>query len=94
MCRYAFSEYKNTYACFKCRKGFKRRLDKDLLSLNVLKALKQSRFQKLIYNKEPINVRLVSKPLVKCPDCQNEMVNLGKDLRLPKRDQKGKMVGH
>lgn len=25
MCRYAFYKYKNTYACFKCQVGFKRR---------------------------------------------------------------------
>jgi DNA-directed RNA polymerase subunit RPC12/RpoP len=25
MCRYAFYNYKNTYACFKCQVGFKRR---------------------------------------------------------------------
>ncbi len=31
MCRYAFKVYKNTYACFTCRKGFKRRLDEDIM---------------------------------------------------------------
>lgn len=31
MCRYGFNAYKDTYACFTCRKGFKRRLDKDIL---------------------------------------------------------------
>lgn len=31
MCRYAYKIYKNTYACFDCRKGFKRRLDEDIL---------------------------------------------------------------
>lgn len=31
MCRYAFHQYKDRYACFQCRKGFKRRLAEDLL---------------------------------------------------------------
>ncbi|RTQ45648.1 hypothetical protein EJV47_24475 [Hymenobacter gummosus] len=31
MCRYAFHQYKATYACFQCRKGFKRRNAEDLL---------------------------------------------------------------
>ncbi|MBU0553747.1 hypothetical protein KKF91_05745 [Myxococcota bacterium] len=29
MCRYAFGHYKPHYACFDCRKGFKRRLRSD-----------------------------------------------------------------
>ena len=88
MCRYGFTEYKNTYACFKCRKGFKRRLDKDLLSLTELKILNQNEFEKLIYKKQPTNSALKSRAVVKCPECEGGMVNLGKDLQLPKKDKK------
>jgi hypothetical protein len=38
MCRYAFYKYKNTYACFKCQVGFKRRnigdVQPDLVNTN------------------------------------------------------------
>jgi hypothetical protein len=63
-------------------------LDKDLLSLNEVKTLNQNEFEKILYKKQPINQVLKSKAAVKCPDCEGEMVNLGKDLRLPKKDKK------
>ena len=69
MCRYGCIEYKNTYGCFQCRKGFKRRLDKDL---------------------PPEHVRAVR--IVNCPDCGEEMTNLGKDLRLPRKDQRAQWL--
>jgi DNA-directed RNA polymerase subunit RPC12/RpoP len=35
MCRYAFHAYKDTYACFSCRKGFKRVREEDLLPKSI-----------------------------------------------------------
>jgi hypothetical protein len=64
MCRYGYTEYKNTYACFGCRKGFKRRSEKDLL---------------------PQDVRADKAAI--CPDCGQQMANLGRDLRLPRKDK-------
>ncbi|MFC5539862.1 hypothetical protein ACFPQ1_36530 [Rhodocytophaga aerolata] len=87
MCRYGFIEYKNTYACFNCRKGFKRRLDRDLLSQKELRVEKQKKFDKLIYKKEVADKKANDTLLIKCPDCGDQMVNLGKDLRLPKKDK-------
>lgn len=84
MCRYGI-QYKNTFACFKCRKGFKRRLDKDLLSQTEQRIERLSKAIKSI--KKDKSESLLTKPIVKCPDCGGETVNLGKDLRLPKKDK-------
>ena len=59
MCRYAFYKYKNTYGCFKCQVGFKRR------------------------NLFDVDPNATEAKDAKCPNCGNEMANLGRDLRLP-----------
>lgn len=66
MCRYAFHNYKSTYACLDCRKGFKVRNAEDL---------------------EPSDRR--QNHLALCPQCRKEMTYVGKDYRVPKKqDQK------
>ena len=87
MCRYAGKWYKDTYACFKCRKGFKRRLDVDLLSPKEWRVAKQAKFQKLLYKKE-VDDKIRYKAETKCPDCGGTTTNLGRDLRLPQRESK------
>jgi hypothetical protein len=63
MCRYGFYKYKNTYGCFNCQIGFKRR------------------------NLDDINSNGTEAKDFHCPNCRTLMVNLGRDLRLPKNDE-------
>jgi hypothetical protein len=63
MCRYGFYKYKNTYGCFNCQVGFKR---KNLFDVDP-NATESKDFH--------------------CPNCRTLMVNLGRDLRLPKKDE-------
>jgi hypothetical protein len=63
MCRYAFYKYKNTYGCFNCQVGFKRRN---------------------LFDVEPNATEAKD---FHCPNCRTLMVNLGRDLRLPKKDE-------
>jgi hypothetical protein len=63
MCRYGFYKYKNTYGCFNCQVGFKRR------------------------NLHDINPNATETKDFHCPNCRTLMVNLGRDLRLPKKDE-------
>lgn len=84
MCRYGFTEYKLTYACFKCRKGFKHRQDKDMLSLKEQRIIKQDKYKQLVYKNSVIDQRNGIDE-IKCPECGNKMECLGRDLRLPKK---------
>ena len=92
MCRYGFTECKNKYACFKCQKGIKQRLNKDLLSLKELKILNHNKFENILYKKQPLNQTLKGKSVAKCPACEGEIVNFGKDLRLPKKDKQEELL--
>jgi hypothetical protein len=78
MCRYAFYNYKNTYGCFNCQVGFKRRNLSDVQPELLAKISKEARAAKekgLDYVYEGNEA--------KCPNCGGEMANLGRDLRLP-----------
>ena len=63
MCRYAYYHYKNTYGCFNCQIGFKRR--------NLHDIDREAKITKDFH----------------CPNCRTMMVDLGRDLRLPKKDE-------
>lgn len=63
MCRYAQYNYKNTYGCFNCQIGFKRRNLYDIDS--------EAKTAKDFH----------------CPNCRVIMTNLGRDLRLPKKEE-------
>jgi hypothetical protein len=78
MCRYGFYNYKNTYACFNCQIGFKRRNLYDVqpeLSDKINKEARISKEKGLEYIYEDNEA--------KCPNCGGEVANLGRDLRLP-----------
>jgi hypothetical protein len=78
MCRYAFYNYKNTYGCFNCQVGFKRRNLGDVqpeLLAKISKEARAAKEQRLDYVYEGNEA--------KCPNCGGEMANLGRDLRLP-----------
>jgi len=62
MCRYAMTLYKPHYACFNCRKTFKRRLMWDIRRDDKSEETPG-----------------------KCPQCQQPMVNIGKDFEAPKQ---------
>ncbi len=72
MCRYSFCNYKNTYGCFNCQVGFKRRNLSDVQPDEVAAAAKSG---------EEIGKDF------KCPNCGGEMANLGRDLRLPAKSK-------
>jgi hypothetical protein len=73
MCRYAFYNYKNTYACFTCQVGFKRRNHYDV--------------EPDLYNRKTKEGEEFGKD-AKCPNCGGEMHNIGRDLRLPPKTKK------
>jgi hypothetical protein len=75
MCRYGFKSYKLTYACFKCQVGFKRPNLYD-----VQPELVNELSKKAIAKKTAVPASIKD---AKCPNCGNEMYNLGRDLRLP-----------
>jgi DNA repair exonuclease SbcCD ATPase subunit len=75
MCRYAFKNYKSTYACFACQIGFKLPNLTDVqpeLANALRKKAKQEGVPMLAQVKDAT-----------CPNCNREMYNLGRDLRLP-----------
>jgi hypothetical protein len=77
MCRYGFKSYKLTYACFKCQVGFKRPNLYD-----VQPELVNELNKKAITEKAAVPESIKD---AKCPNCGNEMYNLGRDLRLPSK---------
>lgn len=80
MCRYAFAKYKNTYACFHCQIGFKRRNHYDVQPELVDKVSKEIREAK-----ERGEEYVYKGNDAKCPNCGNEAFNIGRDLRVPNK---------
>jgi hypothetical protein len=80
MCRYGFYNYKNTYACFHCQIGFKRRNLSDVQPNLSDKMSKEARAAK----EKGIEYEYDLKD-AKCPNCGGEMFNIGRDLRLPSK---------
>jgi hypothetical protein len=74
MCRYGFYKYKCTYGCFNCQIGFKRRLMSDAMTAEEINL---SKVDGIIIEKD-----------FHCPNCRVIMTNLGRDLRLPKKEEK------
>jgi hypothetical protein len=73
MCRYGFKNYKLTYACFKCKVGFKRPHLSDVQP-QIADAMQKIAKQ---------NGTAMQAKDAKCPNCGNQTANLGRDLRLP-----------
>ena len=73
MCRYSFCNYKRTFGCFNCQIGFKRRLMGDAMTTAQVDFTR-------------IDGDAISKDS-HCPNCRTLMVDIGRDLRLPKKDQ-------
>lgn len=98
MCRYAFKTYKPHYVCFDCRKTFKQPVIEDIVIQNGdwdsykqayihYDSEKSKRFRhenpKLIYRFE----EQYRNKKYKCPECGNEMNNIGLDFKAPKKDK-------
>lgn len=100
MCRYVIKNYKPHYACFTCRKVFRkvriddyfkqRRQHHVFSHLGRMSHLKK-RFQELeaIYG---VTLQALSdkyhSDIQKCPQCGENMANMGLDFRAPNREAK------
>ena len=88
VCRYGSKSYKVHYACFECRKVFRRPSPWELL---VQDGLEQTYRQLRAGGSEARNRRLAALEAKYfgraqvCPDCRRPLANVGMDLRTPKR---------
>lgn len=97
MCRYGWKIYKPHFACFRCRKVFKKApiqdylKQKELLDVyyKLLRAQRDAKGRQAF--EEHYGVTLVelegrySADVGKCPQCGGEMADLGYDFRAPKQ---------
>ncbi len=98
MCRYGNKTYKPHFACFNCRKSFKKTPIEDYLKQknkfeaykklsikqnnpNVVKQLEQ-KFETSLSTLKEMYLNDIST----CPDCGNEMADLGLDFKAPKKN--------
>ncbi len=76
MCRYAFKNYKNHYACFECRKAFKQPF------------LIEKMTQKIPQGVARTTTRVIQHQTATCPQCHKPMNSMGFDFKAPKRSDK------
>lgn len=99
MCRYAFHAYKPHYVCFNCRKMFKQPLLEDMIIQNgdwdnyQRAFLEKNSAKKQHYiNENPDVVQYIEERYLnkayKCPECAQNMLPIGMDVRVPKKDDK------
>lgn len=100
MCRYAFSgPYKQHFACFACRKAFKQpaideylaRSGRDFAYSKLVSV--SSNKSKLAKREEEFGLRLADLEAEyhstrKCPECREEMADLGLDFKAPRQTDK------
>lgn len=98
MCRYAFKIYKPHYVCFDCRKVFKQPTVEDMIVQNgdwdsYREAFlnKNEEKSKTFWVKNPKLIERFQKKYrekeYKCPQCREEMFNIGLDFKAPKKDK-------
>lgn len=84
MCRYAYAgPYKDRFACFTCRKAFKRRKPDDVFGLKRIKnpfAAKGAAQAAAKAREASLGV------VVRCPQCGGEMHDMGMDFKAPRQD--------
>ena len=96
MCRYAFNNYKQQFACFQCRKVFKKVTFQDYLEQRSiaeqyakLRDCKSRAKRGELEAKYGIQFESVERnyqeEISRCPDCANRMANMGMDFKAPKR---------
>lgn len=95
MCRYAFNNYKSHFACFSCRKTFKKTMIEDwvkqkgidlafkrLLRSSGKKAQKQAETE---FNTTYNEIRdAYLNDVAACPQCGENMAAMGLDFKAPK----------
>lgn len=84
MCRYGMHSYKQHYACFECRKAFKRRLLAD-----VQPGRQESVAGRWFRANATLQERQVLEEepeVAKCPDCGGPMASMGLDFEAPPKD--------
>ncbi|MTI29256.1 hypothetical protein [Xanthovirga aplysinae] len=98
MCRYAFKTYKIHFACFDCRKSFKKAPIEDLAIQNgdwedykeVFWNISSGKNKKLL-KENPEKVEYLTEKYKnrkeKCPECGGLMADLGLDFKAPKKDK-------
>jgi len=97
MCRYAFKTYKPHFACFSCRKSFKKppiedylrqrgelQPYKQFLSVSLNKAKLKKLEAKLGLSREGMEQAYLD-AVSTCPDCGERMADLGLDFKPPKK---------
>jgi len=98
MCRYAFKTYKIHFACFDCRKTFKKPPIEDLAIQNGdwkdykntfwnYSSAKSKKFRKENPERTEFLIGKYQNRKEKCPDCGNLMADLGLDFKAPKKDK-------
>ena len=96
MCRYVLVNYKQSYACFSCRKCFKKVTLQDYLNQNGLSAAfkvltKCKKHSERVELEKKLNTSAeeiestYQAAIKKCPDCGDEMANVGMDFKAPKK---------
>lgn len=97
MCRYAFHTYKSHFACFSCRKAFKKTALEDYVkhkglerSYSLIVSVFGSRARRARVEKElgityqQIRQRYLD-DVSACPQCSKKMAAMGMDFRAPAR---------
>ncbi len=72
MCRYGYHHYKEHFACFECRKAFKRHESLAFWDKPEGRGSKGS-------------WRLISCGLARCPECRRPMTAMGLDFQAPRQ---------
>jgi hypothetical protein len=97
MCRFGGKNYKNTYACFNCRKVFKKTAIYDYMKqhglLEIYINLSNAYYKKSLLNLLELTYNTKYDDLInnyknqinKCPQCGNIMADLGKTFKAPKK---------
>jgi DNA-directed RNA polymerase subunit RPC12/RpoP len=84
MCRYGMYTYKPHYACFDCRKAFKRRLLADITPTRT--ASVADVWFKNNLSKQAQQTSAQEPTTAKCPECGSLMANMGLDFKAPPKD--------
>jgi len=100
MCRYGFKLYKSHFACFHCRKAFKKTALEDWASHNqlgsalhdIFKVFGSDNRRTRVEEKFGITYEQIEKQYLEavsvCPECGNRMAAMGLDFKAPKKSDR------
>lgn len=97
MCRYALKTYKIHFACFNCRKAFKKAPVEDLAKQNgdwedykkifwQYSSKNSTKFRRQNPERTQYLTEKYKNRKEKCPECRELMADLGLDFKAPKKD--------